>query len=103
MDKILEVDASNWLTGTDPYYALFAVLKSPPGHGVNSNALVDSIVYGGMNEAEPPFVIRVNGLSKASGEASEEMMFISETVKEAIEYERRNQGNAPDVRFELLD
>src|SRR5689334_10641965 len=61
--KRIEIRAENWRGVLDFYTALLAALEAPPGHGRNINALVDSMVWGGMNELEPPYAIPIVGSS----------------------------------------
>jgi hypothetical protein len=53
--RIIELDTLNWRTGLDFYRHLLAALGAPKGHGHNLNAVVDSMIWGGMNTVEPPF------------------------------------------------
>ncbi|MBC9884143.1 barstar family protein, partial [Bradyrhizobium sp. INPA01-394B] len=39
----------------DFYDALLAALGAPEGHGRNLNALIDSMVWAGMNAVEAPY------------------------------------------------
>lgn len=50
-----------WTQPGDVYAALLSSLQAPAWHGRNLNALWDSIVGGGINEINPPFLILVTG------------------------------------------
>lgn len=71
--KIIELDASDWITSLDFYDALLGLLKAPDWHGRSINALIDSMIYGEINEVEPPLLVRVTHLSKAGFEARSEL------------------------------
>jgi hypothetical protein len=64
----IELDASTWKAVLDFYDALLSALGSPSGHGRNINALIDSMIHGGMNKIEPPYAIRVRHLARAPKE-----------------------------------
>jgi hypothetical protein len=57
----IELDASSWLTVHDFYDALLAVLEAPEWHGRNLNALIDSMIWGGINTLKPPYRIKIVG------------------------------------------
>ena len=64
--RIIELNAKNWRRWQDFYNALLAALGAPEGHGRNLNALIDSMVWGGMNKVEAPYTIRISGTEKLS-------------------------------------
>ncbi len=59
--RIIELDATNWKTYDDFYKALLPSIGAPKWHGQNLNALVDSMIWGGINALEPPYTIRISG------------------------------------------
>jgi RNAse (barnase) inhibitor barstar len=60
----ITLDGSSWQNGTDFYRALFAVIGAPDWHGTGPDALVDSMIWGGINALDPPYVIRIVGMDK---------------------------------------
>jgi RNAse (barnase) inhibitor barstar len=64
--RVIELNAKNWRTWRNFYDALITELGAPKGHGRNLNALVDSMVWGGMNAVEAPYTIRILGADKLS-------------------------------------
>ena len=52
--RIIDLSATNWKSTLDFYDALLAALGAPRGHGKSVDALIDSMVWGGMNKVEPP-------------------------------------------------
>ena len=71
MSTVAEVDlvAAEWVTALDFYEALLAALGAPEWHGRNVNALMDSMIFGGINKIDPPMVVRISRLNDA-GEAA---------------------------------
>ena len=59
--KVLKLDAGRWKTMGDFYDALLAAIQAPRQHGRGLDALIDSMIYGGINGIEPPYRIEVTG------------------------------------------
>jgi hypothetical protein len=62
--RIIELDAGKWATDLDFYNALLAALGSPKWHGYSVDALVDSMIWGGINAVEPLYIVRVQNVSR---------------------------------------
>ncbi|WP_374651829.1 barstar family protein [Rhizorhabdus sp.] len=70
---LIQLDASEWLTPRDFYRALLAELGAPEWHGWSIDALIDSMIFGGINSVVPPYRLIVTGLSKAREDAASEL------------------------------
>ena len=46
----IELDAKSWMKILDFYQDLLKALGAPEWHGRNLNALIDSMIWGGINE-----------------------------------------------------
>ena len=57
--KTIELDSSHWRHVLDFYTALLRALHAPNWHSSSVYALIDSMIWGGINEVEPPFVVRI--------------------------------------------
>jgi RNAse (barnase) inhibitor barstar len=82
--RIIELDARNWRTELDFYNALLAALGAPAWHGRNLNALIDSMIYGGINAVEPPYSIRIRGTQKLAKNVRDQL----DTTKQALDAAR---------------
>jgi RNAse (barnase) inhibitor barstar len=71
--RVIKVDASGWQNPVDFYDALLANLDAPDWHGRNLNALIDSVIVGGINGVEPPYRIEVSGLNLSASAARDEL------------------------------
>ncbi|WP_366810733.1 barstar family protein [Sphingomonas sp.] len=61
-------DAAGWESEDDFYGAFLSALGAPDWHGRSVDALIDSIVFGGINAVEPPFALVVrNGAALEPG------------------------------------
>src|SRR6185312_10255912 len=76
--RIIELDAGNWRSALDFYNDLLAALGAPTGHGRNINALVDSMIWGGMNAVEAPYTIRILHTTKLSQQIRDELELVNE-------------------------
>ena len=73
--KRIELDAREWRTDLDFYEALLAALGAPRWHGRNINALIDSMIYGGINEIDPPYKIVISGTRGIPSGVADEIAF----------------------------
>jgi RNAse (barnase) inhibitor barstar len=73
--NFIDLDAHQWKTALDFYEALLSALGAPRWHGRNINALIDSMIYGGINEIEPPLTIRITGTENLPADARDELAF----------------------------
>lgn len=96
---VIELDAAGWKTILDFYDALLPELGAPPGHGRSLDALIDSVIWGGINALEPPFMIRVRRLAAAPTTVRDAVDLTMRALAEArAEFRARNGG---DVNVEL--
>jgi barstar (barnase inhibitor) len=92
----IELDASNWMTAVDFYDALLSALGSPPGHGRNINALIDSMIHGGLNKIEPPYAIRIRHLAQAPKKVVEHVELAQQALLGA------QRGRILEVLFDIM-
>lgn len=71
--KTIALDARHWLSLLDFYDELLSALGAPEWHGRSIDALIDSIIFGGINEVEPPYRVIVGGLDQSAKEAFDEL------------------------------
>ena len=80
---VIKLDATNWRTGDDFYQDLLSALGAPADHGHNLNAIVDSVVWGGMNSIQPPYTVRVSGMKNVPKQVREEIELVKGCLVEA--------------------
>ena len=83
--RLIVVDASHWKSKLDLFEGMLAALGAPAWHGRSVNALIDSIIYGGINSSEPPFKLRVTGTSNLSPEVKDILVYAISTLREEAE------------------
>jgi RNAse (barnase) inhibitor barstar len=60
----VKLDATSWGSVSDFYSALLGAIGAPDWHGRSMDALVDSLVFGGINTLRPPIEIIVCNVAK---------------------------------------
>jgi hypothetical protein len=100
--RIIELDAQRWRTGLDFYRDLLAAVGAPKHHGSNLNAVVDSMIWGGMNTVEPPFTIRVLAANRLPKNVREEIELVKKCLDEGRVEFRTRRGHDVEVNFEIV-
>lgn len=92
---VVELDASRW-TGVDDFYAaLLTGLGAPSWHGRSLDALVDSMIVGGINAVEQPFTLLIHDLDRADRSARDKLQdAIDALVSEGAYCTFGNDGTA---------
>lgn len=88
--RIIELDATKWKTMLDFYNALLPAIGAPRGHGMSPDALVDSMIWGGMNAVEPPYTIRIAHLLTAPKEVRDGVELAKEVLARGRIYRKRH-------------
>ncbi len=99
--RTIELDAGNWRTVHEFYDALLAELGAPAWHGRSIDALIDSMVWGGINSLAPPYRVLVSGVESIPREIRNEVELASRALNEAGLERQRRQAQKADVTFEI--
>jgi len=99
----IELDAAGWRSFQDFNDALKAALGSCEGHGNSVDAWIDSIVYGGMNAVEAPYVVRITGTANCDATLKENLVAFSEAIRGARAWKLKHHGTDVDVSFRIED
>jgi len=74
---------------------LFAAIGAPKWHGQSPDALIDSMIWGGINAVGPPYMIRISGIATAPEPVREEVEVVKNVIAEArLDYRQRRGGDA---------
>ena len=79
--RFIELDASEWRTVLDFYNALLAALGAPNWYGRSLNALVDSMIFGGINAIDPPYTVRIVGTAHLPSELKSEIDYTVDAIR----------------------
>ena len=98
--QTIELNAANWKTVLDFYHAVFAAVGAPKWHGESPDALIDSMIWGGINAIDPPYKIKIPGLGSVPKDVYEHVDLVKRAVADArTEYCRRRNADI-DVSIE---
>lgn len=100
--RVVELDASDWEDELDFYDALKLALGSCEGHGSSPDAWIDSMVWGGMNAVEAPYIVQISGFSKCIGGVKTEIELLAKVIADARAWRLENRGDDIDVSFRFL-
>jgi len=99
--RTIDLDATLWSTVDDFYRALLSAIGAPEWHGHNLNALVDSMIWGGINAVEPPYEVKIFGTSNLPEETRTEIELAERALAGARdEFLMRNRREV-DVYFSI--
>lgn len=82
------------------YQALIEALEAPNGHGRSPDAFVDSMIYGGINAAEPPYEVVVVNVG-ARRRVREAVELLASVLQEARAERRAHRGDDVEVSIRL--
>ena len=100
--RIIELDARPWNTVLDFCDALCSTLGSPEWHGRGIDAFIDSMIWGGIDEVEPPYTVRIRSVSALPEEVRVWIEDLAHCIAEAREEYRIRNGRDIEVQFEFV-
>lgn len=100
--RIITLDATTWREVSDFYDALLPAIGAPHWHGKNINALIDSMVWGGINTIEPPYTVRIIHADNLPSRVKQEVADTARYVLEARGEYRQERAEDVVVAFEVI-
>jgi hypothetical protein len=100
--RFIDLDAGKWKTTLDFYDALLAAIGAPKGHGLSPAALIDSMVWGGMNSLEPPYTIRISGTAGLPKGVRDDIEEASQLLGKGRKYYQNSRGGDVEVAIETV-
>ena len=99
----IALNAKDWKTSSDFYAALLPAIGAPAWHGDSVNALIDSMITGGINKLKPPYVVRVHNMGSVPADVAEEVGWAVKGLagRRASIFERR--GIDVNVSMEIVE
>lgn len=101
--KIIKLDASKWKTGMDFYDAILPALGAPEWHGRSVDALVESMVWGEINELEPPYTVELHATKNIPPEVMQQITWVKDFIYESRAEMRLREGHDVDVDMTIID
>ena len=100
--RVIDLDATSWRNVSDFYDALLEALGAPGWHGRSIDALVDSVVWGGINTVAPPYTIRVWHAAEAPKAVVEKIDLAKHAIAEGRSEFRARNGRDVEVELETM-
>lgn len=99
--RVIELDAAEWKTVNDFYDALLAAIGAPAGHGRSPDALIDSMIWGGMNSLEPPYTVKISGAAALPTDVRNRIETASRALALGREDYQKLRGGDVEVAIEI--
>jgi RNAse (barnase) inhibitor barstar len=100
--KIIRLDASGWTNVMDFYNALRSALGSPEWHSASIDAMLDSMIWGGINAVEPPYKVVISGTANLPNDVRDEIELLTKCLAEhRIEHQTR-KGKDVEVTLAMV-
>ena len=100
--RVIELDAANWHSISDVYNAILAAIGAPDWHGRSPDALIDSMIWGGINSLEPPYTIKVLRATEAPLEVRDAIQTLSWVIGEGRKEYQEQEGDDIEVAIEIV-
>lgn len=97
--QIYTLDGSRWTNVLDFYAALLEALQPLCVHGTSVDAFIDSMIYGGMLAAEPPYEVIVQGVQ--ASEVRQAVEELSLALVDARQWRQRHYGDDVEISLRL--
>ena len=101
--RVIDLSAAEWTHIIDFYNALLPALEAPHGHGFSVDALIDSMIWGGMNEVEPPYTVRIHNTGALPDDLLRQLVAMRGYLQEAREEFRLQEGHDVEVSLEIVN
>jgi hypothetical protein len=98
---VFDLDAAEWKGTDDIYSAILAAVRAPDWHGHSTDALVDSMVYGDINEIDPPYSFEIHNTKGISNEILEHLKLIESTLRRHS-LEISGGREVPEIEFKYV-
>jgi hypothetical protein len=99
--RIITLDGKNWKTISDFYDALLAAIGAPSWHGDSPDALIDSMIWGGINALEPPYTVRISGVGTLPKDVSDEVERAKWAIGQGRKDYQKQEGGDIEVAIEI--
>jgi hypothetical protein len=90
--RAIQLDAGGWSAVSDFYDTLLFAIGAPDWHGRSIDALVDSMVFGGINTLQPPYAVTVVNAAQSSEPIRVEIALAADAIQQARKYRRDQSG-----------
>jgi hypothetical protein len=100
--RVIELDARNWTSALDFYDALLGATGAPALAARNVNALMEFMIWGGMNTIEPPYLVRIKHVKGSPKDVTNEIELVQQTLVMARTQYQVQHGSDVNVSLEII-
>lgn len=100
--RMIDVSAASWQTVLDLYRNILGRLDAPDWHGESIDALIDSMIYGGINGLLPPYVIRGHDADSLPAHVARELACLAQAIADARIERKERTGIDVDVGIDVV-
>ncbi len=98
----IELHAQGWNTVLDFYDALLTAIGAPDWHGKSIDALIDSMVWGGINSVEPPYKVQVYGVGDLASDTRRAIEQVEQVIEQGGTDFLQRRGHNPGVSLKIV-
>jgi len=99
--QVIELNATKWKTVFDFYGVLLSSIGAPTWHSESPDALIDSMIWGGINAVVPPYTIRILGAAALPKDVFDHIELVKEALERARADHRNRRGADVEVAIEI--
>jgi hypothetical protein len=99
--RTIDLDASHWRNVSDLYESILPAIGAPEWHGDSINALIDSMIWGGINQIHPPYRICIMGTKSLPEKIRKEIDHLKTALASHRSDSKRWHGKDVEVEIEL--
>ena len=99
--RVIELNGENWRTILDFANALLRSLGAPDRHGASIDAMIDSMIWGEINDVKPPYAVRLVNTAGLPKEVREYLETLRGALMDARLDRRSREGHDVEVNFEI--
>jgi hypothetical protein len=70
-------------------------------HGISPDALVDPMIWGGINSVEPPYTIKITGTTALPKDVKAEIDIAKKILADGRSYYQKARGGDVEVAIEI--
>ncbi len=100
--RAIDLNGEAWTKYSDFYQALLTAVGAPDWHGISIDALVDSMIWGGINTVCPPYVVRVHNIEAVPMDVRDEIAEVGAALAEARQEFRARKQRDVEVSLKII-
>lgn len=100
--RIIELDAKNWQEPVDFSNDLLAAVGAPDWNGTSIQALLDSLIWDGLNKEKPPYTLQIKNTKNLSKKTLEDIQILIRCIADQRAESIKRRGYDVDVNLVVI-